>query len=319
MDTEQLHSEDLIIRHLCNDLSSTEKKEFETLLDNDDSFRDEFEKTKQIWDAASMPPYDSEQDWQNIRNRINFEKQKEPSPLFFFLRVAAVLVVIFAVSLTLWTYWNVPGHGRWVVFQTGMTADSIILPDESVVFLNRNSFLKYKNTFAGNERKVELTGEGYFEVAQDLKKPFSLEIGAVTVKVLGTSFNVNSNREDGTVEINVTHGEVILKNSIEKIRVKEGEWAVMGTKLIDRGIIKDPNFLSWKTGRLEFNNSTLQNTVKILSKHFYEINNVQIDATSDVLVTTRFIDCPLQDILYELSLHFEKNFALNNGNLIISD
>jgi len=319
MDIEQLHSEDLIIRYLCDDLTPSDKKDFETLLDNDNSFRDEFEKTKLIWDVAAMPPYNEEQDWQNIKKRINFEEEKEPSPLYFFMRVAAILVVIFAVSLGLWTYWSVPGHGRWIVFETGMTADSIILPDESIVFLNRNSSLKFKNTLAGNERKVELVGEGYFEIAQDLKKPFNVEIGAVSIRVLGTSFNVDGNREDGIVELNVTHGEVILKNNFEKINIKEGEWVVMGTKLINRGIIKDANFLSWKTGKLEFNNSTLQNAVQILSKHFFEIKNVQIDASSDVLVTTRFIDCPLRDILDELSLHFEKNFALNNGVLIISD
>jgi len=319
MDIEPILNEELIIKYLCNDLSLVDKKEFETLLDNDDSFRDEFEKTKQIWDATSMPPYDDEQDWQNIKQRINFGKEKGQSPFYFLLRIAAVFIALFAISLGFWTYWNVPGHGRWVVFETGISADSIILPDESVVFLNRNSSLKFKNTFAGNERKVELTGEGYFEITQDSKKPFNVEIGTVSVKVLGTSFNVDGSRADGFVELNVTHGEVILKNSIEKINVKEGEWAVMGTKLIDRGIIKDPNFLSWKTGKLEFNNSTLQNAVQILTKHFYEIKSARINTSSDVLVTTRFKDCTLQEVLEEFSLHFEKNFALNNGILIISD
>lgn len=314
-----IYNEELIIRHLCNDLSSTDKEDFEALLDNDDSFRDEFEETKNIWDAAAMPPYDSELDWTNIKQRIDFNREKKNSGLSFLMKIAAAFIVVLGVSFGLWTYWNSPANGRWVVFETTMNPDSIVLPDQSVVFLNTNSSLKFKNVFAGNERKVELTGEGYFEITQDLKKPFNIEIGTVTVRVVGTSFNVDASREDGNIELNVTHGEVIMKNNSENINVKEGEWAIMGNNLIDRGIITDPNFLSWKTGKLEFNNSTLQNAVQILTKHFREINKAKINASSDVLVTTRFKDCSLPEILEELSLHFEKKFVLNNGILIISD
>ena len=319
MNTELSHYEELIIRYLCNDVSSLEKNKIETLLKEDNSFREEFEKNRQIWNATELLTLDTEQDWKNIKQRISFSKEKTQSSVFFFMKIAAVLILVFSVSIGLWTYWNVPGNGRWLVFETGATADSVILPDKSVVFLNRNSSLKFKKTIFGNERKVSLTGEGYFEVAQDINKPFNIEVGDVSVRVLGTAFNIDGKRADGNVELNVTHGKVLFKNKSENITVKEGEWAVMGKKLIDRGIIDDPNFLSWKTGKIEFNNSSLDNVVKTLSKHFYEIKSAKFDKTSDILVTTKFTDCSLPEILEELSLLFEKKFVLKEGKLIISD
>jgi len=266
-----------------------------------------------------LQPSEIEEDWQKIRQRITFTKEKEQSLFLFMMKIAAAMIIVFGVSFGFWQYWNVPGQGRWIVYETGITTDSIVLPDESIVFLNRNSSLKFKNAFLGNERRVALTGEGYFEIKEDLKKPFSVEMGMVTIKVLGTAFNVDGTREDGAVELNVTQGKVLMKSNFEKTILKEGEWAVMGKKLIDRGIIKDPNFISWKTGKLEFNNSTLENVIQILTKHFQEIKTATVDSSCNILITTRFTDCSLQDILEELSVHFEKKIVLHHGKLIISD
>ena len=317
----ELHTkeEELIVKRLCNDLTNDEQKEFDDLLESNEKFRDDFNNAKLIWETSSTIQYDADQDWQAIREKIGFDKIKPLSPLYFLTRIAAVIAVVFSISIGLWTYWNAPGQGRWIVFETGMSTDSIVLPDESVVFLNRNSSLKFKNAFAGKERRVELTGEGYFEIAHDQKKPFNVEIGTITVQVLGTAFNIDARKPDGTVELNVTEGTVSFNNNSEKIVVKEGEWAVMGKNLIDRGIIKDANFLSWKTGLLEFNNVTLKNAAQILKNYYPEIKSVRMETTSDILVTTKFSGCSLHDILEEFSLHFEKKFSLHNGNLIISD
>ncbi|MCL2073115.1 MAG: FecR domain-containing protein [Marinilabiliaceae bacterium] len=320
MKTEFLNNEEyLIIRHLNNELTDAEQNQFSELLEKDSNFRKEYNNSKLVWDSSTTINYDAEVDWQTIRQKIGFDKQRTLKPLYFITRIAAVVVIVFGLSLGLWNYWNSPGQGRWVVFETGMSTDSIVLPDESIVFLNKNSSLKFKSAFVGKERKVELTGEGYFEVTHDQKKPFNVEIGTITVQVLGTSFNIDARKPDGSVELNVTDGKVSFANNNEKIIVKEGEWAVMGKNLIDRGIIKDANFLSWKTGLLEFNNVTLNNVAQILKNYYPEIKSIRLDTTSDISVTTRFTGNSLQEILEEFSLHFEKKFKLYNGILIISD
>jgi ferric-dicitrate binding protein FerR (iron transport regulator) len=310
--------EELIIRYLCGDATQSEVEEVNQLCKTDDAFRKEFGEMQFAWVHSAMPRFDAEQDWKLIRKRIAYQSERQ-SPFAIFARAAAVITLVLSVSTGLWFYWNVPGYGRWVVFETEMKSDSIILPDASIVYLNRNSSLKYKSAFMGTDREVALKGEGYFEVKHDKTRPFKVEIGPVSVDVLGTSFHLNGTRKDGIVELNVTQGSVAYSNSRERISVKEGEWAIAGVKVMGKGYITNPNFISWKTGLLEFNNASLNEVAIALNNHFVEIEKIKIVGASDVFVTTRFKGQTLAEINEELSLHFQKKFQLYQGTLTISD
>lgn len=310
--------EELIIRYLCGDASDEEVAAIKQLMNTDNAFRKEFGEMRFAWESSAMPHFDSEQDWNIIRQRMSLSTAKKSS-LSFFVRIAAVLTLFLSVSTALWFYWNVPGYGRWVVFETGLDTDSIILPDESTVFLNRNSSLKFKNAFLGSDRYVALDGEGYFEITHDENRPFEVEVGPVSVKVLGTSFNLNGTRTDGIIELNVIDGAVNMVNSKGKLKVNKGEWAIAGVKVLGKGLITNPNFISWKTGLLEFNNSSLNEVALALSNHFSEIESVNIVSRSDINVTTRFQGQPLSEVTEELSVHFQKKFTLYKGTLTISD
>jgi len=315
---EPQERDELIVRYLCGDASESEKAEVAHLLNADISFKKEFNELKYSWEQAAMPQFNAVQDWNIIRNRIGF-KSKSKSQFAYFARIAAVISLFLSVSTALWFYWNVPGYGRWVVFETGSVSDSIVLPDESIVYLNRHSSLKFKNAFLGENREVALKGEGYFEITPDDSRSFHVEVGPVTVQVLGTSFHLNGTRKDGIVELNVTHGSVNISNAREKLTVKEGEWAIAGIKVMGKGYITSPNFLSWKTGLLEFNNSSLNEVAFALNNHFPEIETVKIISPSDIFVTTRFQGQSLDEITEELSVHFQKKFTLDKGTLTISD
>ena len=319
MESSNTKNDDLIVRHLSGDTSPEEVALVESLLKSNSSFRQLYREYHFIWEQSSLTGSVVERDWQLIRQRMGLSRQRKASPFTFLLKIAAVLTLVLSVSAGLWVYWNVPGYGRWVVFETGMTSDSIVLPDASIVFLNRNSSLKFRQAFKGDERKVALNGEGYFEVKPNQLKPFSVEAGPVAVKVVGTAFHLNTNRNNGVVELNVTEGRVTLYNSTEEITVDKGEWALAGTKAIGKGHAKNENFLSWKTGRLDFNKSSLNEIALALTQHFDEIKTFRIKEKSNILVTTRFHGETLEDITDELSVHFQKKFILDNGVLIISD
>jgi ferric-dicitrate binding protein FerR (iron transport regulator) len=319
MESANTKNDDLIVRHLSGEASPEEQAQLQSLLKTNSSFRQLYREYQFIWEQSTLTEDAVKHDWQLIRQRIGFSSQKQSSPFAFLLRIAAVLTLILSVSAGLWVYWNVPGYGRWVVFETGMVSDSIVLPDASIVFLNRNSSLKFRQAFKGEERKVALNGEGYFEVKPDHLRPFSVEVGPVSVKVVGTAFHVNASRNDGVVELNVTEGRVSLKNAKDEITVDKGEWALASIHAIGKGHAKNENFLSWKTGRLDFNKSSLNEIALALTQHFDEIKSFRIEEKSNILVTTRFNGESLEDITDELSVHFQKKFILNNGVLIISD
>lgn len=316
---EPQEKEALIIRYLCGDASPEEITRVELLLKSDNQFSKEFRELQFAWEQSVMPAFDDAHDWNIIRNRIGFGREMKQSPLYSFLRIAAVITLFLSVSTAFWLYWNVPGYGRWVVFETGTVSDSIVLPDESIVFLNRNSSLKFRNTFSNHHRQVALEGEGYFEVRPDKQRPFQVEVGPVKVQVLGTAFHLNGTRKDGVVELNVTHGLVQLTNTRESLMVAGGEWAIAGVKVLGKGYITNPNFLSWKTGLLEFNNASLNEVVIALNNHFVEIDEVNILSGSEVFVTTRFQGQSLAEIMDELSVHFQKKITLDQGTLTISE
>lgn len=319
MESANSKNDDLIVRQLSGETTPEEQAQVKSLLKTNSSFRELYREYQFIWEQSTLNGDAIERDWQQIRQRMGFINHKQSSPFAFLLRIAAVLTLVLSVSTGLWVYWNVPGYGRWVVFETGMVSDSIVLPDASIVFLNRNSSLKFRQAFKGDERKVALNGEGYFEIKPDQLRPFSVEVGPVSVKVVGTAFHLNASRNDGVVELNVTEGRVALFNAHDEITVDKGEWALASTNAIGKGHAKNENFLSWKTGRLDFNKSSLNEIALALTQHFDEIKSYKIEEKSNILVTTRFNGESLEDITDELSVHFQKKFILNNGVLIISD
>lgn len=312
------YDEELIISFLCGEIDDAKNFEFKQKLNNDTSFKNLYNELKSTWDLSSISLMDIESDWNSIQKRIS-TKSSGLSMWGYISRIAAVLVVMLSVSVGLWVYWNVPGYGRWVVFETNAHSDSVVLPDQSVVFLNHHSSLKYPNSFSKNSRDVSLSGEGFFEIESDKNRPFTISIANVEIKVLGTSFNVFENQKDKSVELNVVDGTVSFNNKVQSLLISKGESAVANNNQIVKNATTNNNFLSWKTGKLEFNSSSLNEIVNSISRHYSDITSFEIDTESDILVTTKFDNLSLDNVLEELEIHFQKNFALKNGKLVISD
>lgn len=133
----------------------------------------------------------------------------------------------------------------------------VSLPDGTKVWLNAATSLKYPASFSRTkERKVELTGEAYFEVAKDKTHPFVVVANQQTVEVLGTHFNINSytNQEfskttllEGSVKIN---GRILLKPGEEGALTKSGALAVHA--------VDAESAIAWKNGLFIFENETLK-------------------------------------------------------------
>lgn len=103
--------------------------------------------------------------------------------------------------------------GKEILFNTVSTPRggqyNLTLADGSKVWLNAASTLRYPASFAGKERKVELTGEGYFEVAKNASMPFKVNVaGKSEVEVLGTHFNINSYADEATINTTLLEGKV---------------------------------------------------------------------------------------------------------------
>jgi ferric-dicitrate binding protein FerR (iron transport regulator) len=157
------------------------------------------------------------------------------------------------------------------------------LPDGTKVWLNADSYLKYPTTFTGKDRKVELSGEGYFEVTQDPHHPFIVQTESVETQVLGTNFNINTYPEKKTIQITLAQGavKVIPSGSSQKGQpLVPGQQAQVdrlgGTmKIVPANLVTT---LAWKDGLFIFQHTSLEEVLSQISR-WYNVNAT--DSTTD--------------------------------------
>lgn len=154
------------------------------------------------------------------------------------------------------------------------------LPDGTKVWLNAASSLKYTSSFAGlSERRVELTGEAYFEVAKDKLHPFIVKTQDEEVKVLGTHFNINSYENEPVERTTLLEGSVSINN---KTVLKPGQQSIVLNK--DNIKVQDADLemaTAWKNGYFIFKEVPLQTIMRQISR-WYDIEIIYHGAlTSD--------------------------------------
>jgi transmembrane sensor len=145
---------------------------------------------------------------------------------------------------------------------------SIVLADGTTVWLNAASSLKFPNRFAGNERVVELSGEGYFEVAKNAQKPFKIFInGGSQVEVLGTVFNVKGYEKE-RVRTTLLEGSVrVSTTSVSKV-IAPGEMAMAGTNNIQTGAGDIAAATAWKNNQFVFHQMPVREVMDELARWY---------------------------------------------------
>jgi transmembrane sensor len=144
----------------------------------------------------------------------------------------------------------------------------LILSDGTKVWLNAASSIKYPVVFNNRERKVEITGEAYFEVAHDQKKPFRILSNGQTVEVLGTHFNINAYSNEEAVETTLLQGSIKVSAGTQSYMVRPGERARFkngGFKIAHADV---EAAVAWKNGFFHFNNDNLETVMRQLARWY---------------------------------------------------
>lgn len=132
----------------------------------------------------------------------------------------------------------------------------IVLSDGTKVWLNAASSLKFPASFAGKERNVELTGEGYFEVAKNPSMPFNVTVGEMKVQVIGTHFNINAYNDEAIIKTTLLEGSVKVSTSdYQSAVLKPNQQAQLQTtnyKLQTVNNVDVSEAMAWKDGFFEF-------------------------------------------------------------------
>jgi len=159
----------------------------------------------------------------------------------------------------------------------GSKVISLTLGDGSKVWLNAASSIKFPTAFTSNERKVEITGEAYFEVAHNPAMPFIVSKGGTSVQVLGTHFNVNAYDDESSVNVTLLEGSVSVKTAGRQYPtvIKPGEQA----RIDENGVIQLANsvdmdeVMAWKNGLFSYKGADIESIMRQVSR-WYNVNVV---------------------------------------------
>lgn len=156
---------------------------------------------------------------------------------------------------------NIPRGGEFFV----------CLSDGTKVWLNSESELKYASEFVGEERRVYLTGEAYFEVAHNPNKPFFVEAKNLQIQVLGTSFGVRVYKDEDYALTTLEEGQVNIHTATSSVTLKPGEQAKLHDNEITVNKVNTCSYTAWRNGKYIFINEPLGNIMKTLAR-WYDIN-----------------------------------------------
>ena len=146
----------------------------------------------------------------------------------------------------------------------------LVLSDGTKVWINSASSLRYPTAFSGDERKVELNGEAYFEVAHNPAKPFKVVSKDQTVEVLGTHFNVNAYNDEPAVHTTLLEGKVKVTAAADHaIRyLLPGQQSVLGPKVFTVNPSETDEAVAWKNGQFIFQNDPIPYIMRVIARRY---------------------------------------------------
>lgn len=276
----------LIHKSLTGALSPEGRQILDNWLSESPSNQQTAEEVKAVWEASNAYFTQSEPDVNSglARLKANIIQEtaiaaavpqatSKPKPIMRYLfRVAAVAALVAALFFA----WNATSDevGSSDIVRTNLDEQTdIMLDDGTLVFLNDDSYLEKLTTFNTDSRKVVLKGEAFFEVAKDPSRPFSVKTQNLEIEVLGTAFNVYAPAKGASLEeIVVDHGKVkvtTLANG-KTFFLENGDRLTYNLDSKTTALSKDlqQNAQSWRSGKLEFNDTPLEDVIFVIEKHF---------------------------------------------------
>ncbi len=324
-----------ITSYLAGECTPSEQQAIAGLIQSDGVYRNTYHAMKQIWATPVLSPvsdtYDVDAAWLLVSKHIKenplsvVRDSQKPKPMAMrFVKYAAGIAAMLLIAFSVF---YIAGQNKPLKsVASGPDASSaVLLSDGSNITLNLSSQVKFPEKFGSDRREVYFWGEAFFEIASDPTRPFVIETGDARIKVLGTAFNVKADPITGLTEVVVNSGTVLFyhvdkNNNIRgQIVLRKGDKGVYNTKTHTLAMMPndDPNFISWKTGMLVFNETTLDKVMEVVGKKYdvhFRMNNAEL---SHLKLTATFDNESLDSVLEVLSLVHKLQFTHNGKDYLV--
>jgi transmembrane sensor len=297
----------MIAKHLAGECSEEERLYLESWLKEPGNY-DLFKEIKESWKAQTSfwdtkEKYDVEKGLQRLNSKIREENKagnaddhprNETAVLAFPWRSIAASI---ALALTLiftgnkYLNFNENNEKSQQFYSVRKSGDNekirITLPDGSQVWLNESSTIRYPEHFEKDKREVLLSGEAFFDVVPDKKRPFVVKTSKVTTRVLGTSFNVNAYQKEPQTKVTVETGRVAVSLAGDQKEQREVAQLTPQQELVVNNQNKETHIntiswaeiASWRQDRFIFRSNSYEEVCKVLEEKYavrIEIKNEQL-------------------------------------------
>lgn len=149
----------------------------------------------------------------------------------------------------------------------------VVLPDGTRVWLNASSSLYFPASFTGRERNVQLKGEAYFEVAKHKQMPFVVQVNEMSVKVLGTHFNIMAYEDEPDINTTLLEGAVAVSSLTQVKILKPGQQANLKRETGSIGVknVNTSEAIAWKNGNFIFTDDSIETIMRKISR-WYDVD-----------------------------------------------
>lgn len=318
----------LLTKYFQNGCSEEEMKQIEQWQKSDPEHQRFFEEMAEIWQKSGDLYKDytvsKTAGWEKLSEKLSITDSAPQTGWKVGLKLvrwAAVIILLVSTGAAInYLLHKAPAKAELVAVVSGNEKTNVILPDSSIVTLNKNASLKYERNFGGNYRNVVLKGTAFFSVKPDKQKPFIVSMPHCFVKVVGTSFYLNADSVDGQVSLIVVSGKVLFyqKSEQEATLVVKDEKATFlessGTILKNQKI--DPNEMVWKTGNFIFEEEKLAEVCKKLSAYYGTKISIADSTLNNLSLTAGYNNQKLEEIVEAIKSTFDIQADTSGSSII---
>ena len=321
MKNDQTIAEHLVVAYLSGQADDAQRQEVEQWLAISETQQEQFRQWEKAWKRSGslgeFEAVDVDKHWKEVQSRLGLgtEVKTETKTRFMgqvvWRYAAAVLLIAVAAFLVLR-----PGD-ELQTFTAEHGRSMLQLPDGTEVWLNKNASISYPKSFSGDERRVNLSGEAFFEVTHNPEKPFIVASDGTETRVLGTSFNINE-KAGARFDLVLVTGKVSFEAGDESLVLAPGDLVSIDAEgNVSKTENTNPNFLAWKTRVLEFDNVPMQQVAAEIAR-LYEVEiEVENEAFQRCPLTTSFQNEPLEQVLESIEILFDAEIVKTNEGYVI--
>ncbi|MCC8153376.1 MAG: FecR family protein [Tannerellaceae bacterium] len=208
----------ILFNYFSGTYSASEEAALLAWLEENEENLKTFSDMQDWWVTAHVPVFmsDMKEDFESHFGNLREDRQPEVKPgkfLTFSLKIAASLLLL--ISIGSFSYWLGKKAGQPEMLVRSYEAhvpygsqSQVVLPDESIVWINAGTTLIYRENPITNSREISLNGEAYFEISTDSLRPMIINSESILVQVMGTSFNIKAYQDEDRIDITLVTGKI---------------------------------------------------------------------------------------------------------------